>query len=113
MGATVVGDTIYISKDLDEKITSRERRVIYAHEIKHWRARDSWKLLFMQIIFFAFPAIVKRYRRKLEMAADLYSIIKTKDPEAFTTLLGKLERDDTYPDKQASLRLAERMKGTI
>lgn len=113
MGATVVGDTIYISKDLLSKINARERKIILAHELSHWERKDRIRLIIAKILLFPFPFLFKRYKKHLETIADKFSITKTKDVDAYISLLDKLNRDETYPSRESSLQLAESMKGRL
>jgi len=114
MGATIKGDTIYISKDLLKKVTPGERRIILAHEISHWQHKDNLKIFLIRILFFLFPPVINYFQRKFEMRADAEAINRTKDPDSFITLLEKLNRNNTeYPSKFLSLQLANNMRGKI
>lgn len=114
MGATLKGDTIYISNELLRVLTQRERRVLLAHEISHWKHKDSIKIFFINILFIIDPLVAYFLKRRIEMRADKEAILKTKDCDAFITLLDKLNRNRAdYPDKFSSIQLANNMRGQI
>lgn len=108
MGATVFNGKIYISKDLDEKITDRERRVLYAHEIAHYKNKDLWIKLFCLIVDPFRLWIYNRVSKALEIRADRYALEKTKDKKAFISLMHKLNHNckrKDYPTKQERINL--------
>jgi len=107
MSATVIGDSIYYSKDLINKLTYREFKIVLAHEFAHWINMDTIKFFIAQIILFPFPKLIAKYKRYLETEADRYAITKTKDPDAYLSLLNKIHRDITYPDINLSKQLAK------
>lgn len=114
MGATIKGDTIYISKDLLAKITLEERKIILAHEISHWQHKDNIKLIFIKFMFFFMPPVINYFKRKFEMRADREAIKRTKDINSFVSLLEKLKRNSPeYPSMSESLALANQMRGII
>ena len=114
MGATVVGDTIYISKDLSEKMTPAERKVLLAHEVYHWQHRDNLRFISAQILFFWCPPLFNYISRRIETQADKYSIKKTRDVDSFITLMEKLEHNNKrHPSKIERQQLAESMRGKI
>jgi len=105
MGATVVGNTIYISKDL--KLTPSERRVVIAHELGHCYFKHRLILLPVVLLFFWYPAIINAVKRYLEIQADLYALDKTKDYASFVSLMDKLQHNKSnHPTKEARVRLA-------
>jgi len=112
MGSTVKDGVIWISKDLAAKITSKERKIILAHEVSHWRHKDNDTMVFIRILFFWFPAIINYFSRRFEMRADKEAIKMTKDPDSFLTLLDKLgERGKGHPQLFDSIELANTMRG--
>lgn len=127
MGATVWKGVVYISKDLNDRLTEGERRVVFAHEIWHERNGDRLRKCLALITFPAvigwlislesyipalglacwFKPVMDAYSRHLEMEADRYSIEQTQDTDAFVSLLDKLDRNGpAYPSKEASVNLA-------
>lgn len=109
MGATIKGDTIYITKDLDKLLTQRERWVIWAHEIGHKVGRHKELmmliLIFCPIISWVFHKAIHRY---FEIEADKYALNKTKDPISFISVMDKLEHsNNTYPPKEYRVGLAK------
>jgi Zn-dependent protease with chaperone function len=128
MGATVYGKVIYISKGLAAQLTPRERKVLLAHELAHYNRKD--RLRIMLAIFLitvgilaafllgAFVAgwiligmsgfIVSAFMKHIELSADKYAVEKTKDPQAFTTLMNKLDHGGfTHPTKAERVRIAK------
>jgi len=108
MGATVWKDTIYIDKKLSEKLTPRERKIILAHEICHIKRKDRLrKLAFLWFLPIISLFFLDAFSRHLEIIADKYAIIKTNDPEAFISLMDKLEHNDkSHPPKEYRINLA-------
>ena len=107
MGACVVGETIYISKDLAEKLTGRERRVVLAHELGHYEHRHTLVNALWTILFFWWPSLVNRKRRHMEMIADRYALELTNDKQAFISLMDKLEHSGpSHPTKVERINLA-------
>lgn len=114
MGAMVFRNTIWISKELLEKINDREKRVIMAHELSHYIHKDNIKMTALRVLLFFCPFIVNSISKKIEMRADRESIIKTRDVSAFKSLIDKLNRKGSrYPSKKESLRMADEMAGVI
>jgi Zn-dependent protease with chaperone function len=127
MGATVWGDKVYISRDLNEQISTRERRVLLAHEVWHYKNRDRVRLVLAHILlgllttglfysqFFIpgvfvmimFRPVILAYQRHLELQADKYAIEVTQDRDAFLSLMDKLEHNGpTHPSKDERIALA-------
>lgn len=113
MGARLVGNTIWIHKELLKKITPDERKILLAHEISHYQNKDNIKMLLLKPMEKMFPEFAKEIRRGIENRADMFAIKKTKNIKAFKTLLDKLNRDDNYPTKEFSLNMANNMAGKI
>uniref|UniRef100_A0A6H1ZF67 Putative peptidase n=1 Tax=viral metagenome TaxID=1070528 RepID=A0A6H1ZF67_9ZZZZ len=111
MGATVIGKTIYISKDLAAKLTPRERKVLLAHELSHWKHRDYIKMFFIKLLGLINPNTANSMRCAIEIRADKEAILKTKDVKAFKALLLKLNRDGAkYPSIDFSIQMANNMR---
>lgn len=131
MSATVLGDTIYIDKKLDARLTPGERRVLLAHEIAHYQNKDRLKILLLMIaiiglsilafvnghIFIgialtvSFAYVIHWYQRQIELRADRFALYKTKDFDSFISLMDKLEHDGTsHPGKAERILLAEKMR---
>ena len=131
MGATILNDTIYIEKQLNDDMTPGERRVLLAHELGHYRGKHRIKILALMsllgilscvllfkghFIFFIasmlfFVPIVNTYRRHLEYRADVYALELTNDYDSFVSLMDKLEHDGTtHPGKADRINLAENMR---
>ena len=109
MGATILGDIIYISKDLDKKLTRGERRIVYAHELGHYIHKDRLLLTCVILLFFWCPAIINRFKRWCEIRADRYAIDNTRDLVSFRTLMDKLEHNNTdHLTKEQRLKMAEK-----
>ena len=114
MGSVLKGDKIYISKDLLSKINDKERKIILAHEISHWKHKDNFRIVLVRALFFMFPGVVNYFNRRFEMRADREAIKITKDPDSFLSLLDKLQRNKKeYPSRQSSIELANNMRGRI
>jgi Zn-dependent protease with chaperone function len=115
MGATYKGNKVYISKDLLAKITDRERKIVLAHEIYHLQHKDNIRMFLAKIFFFSCSEFLNHFLCDMELAADRWSIQKTRDIEAFITLMDKLEHNGLpdYPTKTQRLQLAESMRGKI
>ena len=96
MGAMLVGDTIYISKELSRAITKRERKVLLAHEISHYYHKDHIKNFFLRILSWFSLKTADKIKCNIEARADREAIQRTKDPQAFKTLLYKLKREGTW-----------------
>ena len=107
MGATIVGNVIYIDKDLDARLTERERRVIKAHEVCHYLRRDRLrKALFLCIPIFGL-LFANAFSRHLEIIADRFAIMLTKVPYAFISLMDKLQHNSkSHPTKEQRVKLA-------
>jgi len=114
MSSFVRGNTIHISKDLADKISKKERKVVLAHEISHWMHKDNIKIRIIRVLFFMFPRVVNYFNRKMEIRADKEAIQTTKDPDSFINLLNKLDREGPgYPSRKFSIELANNMRGRI
>lgn len=114
MGATIVGNKIWTSKDLYNRITDREFKVVLAHEVGHYKQKHRLFLIPVVLLFWWCPFIINSFKRFLERQADLYAIKMTKDIDAFITLLEKLSHDKaTHPTKEARLKMAHDMRGRI
>ena len=114
MGSTVIGDTIFISKDLSERINQRERKVLLAHELSHYFHRDWIKMLLIKPLELIAPKIADKIKCNIEIRADKEAIIKTRDPRAYLSLLDKLERKgNSYPTKEYSKTMATNMAGKL
>ena len=112
MGATIVGDTIFIDSALDRQLTKGERRVVLAHELGHYRAKDRLLLLPVVILFFWCPVIVNAFKRWLERRADRYALDTTKDYASFISLMDKLQHNNsTHPSKYDRILMAVTMRG--
>jgi len=107
MGAILLGNKIFISKGLSDRLSDRERKVLLAHEISHYKNKDIVKMFFIKVLLFFLPSVINNIKRKIEIRADMDAIEKTKDVEAYKSLLNKLTRDGPgYPSKQVSLNRA-------
>jgi Zn-dependent protease with chaperone function len=114
MGATFAGNTIYISKDLAEKLNKQERRVLLAHELGHILYKDKAFLYIVVALFFWCPAVVNRFKRLLERRADSFALSATKDIDSFISLMDKLTHDKpTHPTKQERVQFAESLRGRL
>jgi Zn-dependent protease with chaperone function len=111
MGATLWCDKIYISKDLSVRLSPRERRVLLAHELAHYYAKDRLRIagvsgglaVFICWLFsiqsyipavamiLMFGILVNAYCRHREIIADKKALAVTRDPQAFLSLMAKLE----------------------
>lgn len=132
MSATVLGNKIYVSNKLKERLTDREYRVLLAHEIGHFMSRDRMKIiLFMLsmvtvttvcfyfgqfiagiIFMLSFTPAVNMYRQRIELEADRFALLKTKDFDAFISLMDKLEHNgSTHPAKADRIGQAINMRG--
>lgn len=128
MGATVVGDIIYISNGLAEQLSKRERKVLLAHELAHYQRKDRLKIMLAGLLIFLsiftafiigmFAAgwiligmsgfIISTFIKHLELSADKFAIQKTQDPQAFQSLMDKLEHGGfTHPTKEQRNRIAK------
>lgn len=131
MSATVIGNKIYVSNKLKEQLTQREYRVLLAHEVGHFMSRDRLKIMsFMTgivlattacfyfgqfiagvIMMVSFKPAVDMYRRYVELNADRYALLKTKDFDAFISLMDKLDHNgSTHPGKADRIGLATNMR---
>ena len=107
-------NTIYISKDLNKRISKEERKIIYAHEIWHWQHKDRLLRAVIFILTFGIKRINDAFGRFLELRADRWAIEKTHDPDSFITLMEKLEHGRAdHPTKEARLKLAYQARGEI
>ena len=114
LGATVFLDKIYISKDLDAKLTPVERHIIWAHELYHSLCEHRIQLILLWILCLGITPLVNIFRRRMELEADRYAIYKTRDIDAFIGLMDKLEHGkSTHPAKEERIKLAEAMRGKI
>lgn len=114
MGATVIGNTIYVSTELVDRLNKREYKVVLAHEVGHWKQKHRILLLPVVLLFWWCPAVVNAFKRFLERQADIYALKMTKDIDAFITLLDKLQHDNaTHPTKEARIQLAQAMRGRL
>lgn len=110
----MIGDEIFISRKLLRILTPRERKVLLAHEVSHWQHKDNIKMFFIKTLLFMFPYVINYLQRQMEIRADREAIEKTKDIEAFKTLLSKLHRSSKcYPSNKFSLTMADKMAGKI
>jgi Zn-dependent protease with chaperone function len=131
MGATIFKDKVYISHDLDDILTTRERRVLLAHEVAHYKNKDRlriagvmlalsaltlWFMIIQSYIFavgvcLCFRPLVRAYQRRCELRADKYAIEVTQDRDAFLSLMDKLQHaKDTHPSKSERIALANNMR---
>jgi Zn-dependent protease with chaperone function len=114
MGATILGDTIYISKNLNKIITPRERLVVLAHELAHYKYKDRLLKFLFLIFTLGIPKLNNLFSQYIENRADEYAIKKTKDPDAFISLLDVLNRKGSnYPSKEDSIKLANNLRGKL
>lgn len=112
MGATIIGNMLYIDKKLDDKLSSGERRVLIAHELGHYLEAHKFFLSIVVIFFFWCPALVNTFKRWLEYRADFYALKITKDYASFISLMDKLEHNNnTHPAKSERILMALTMRG--
>lgn len=133
MSATVLGNKIYVSNKLKERLTDREYKVLLAHEVGHFVARDRLKIILFMfaliastslcfyfgqfiagvIFMLSFKPAVDMFRRTVELEADRFALRKTKDFDAFVSLMDKLDHNgSTHPAKAERIGLAINMRGT-
>jgi len=114
MGATVIGNTIYVSTDLAERLSKREYKLVLAHEVGHYIEKHRLFLLPVVLLFFWCPPVVNAFKRFLDKRADIYALKATKDIDAFISLLDKLTHNNaTHPTKDERIKLAETMRGRL
>jgi len=134
MSATVFGNKIYVSHDLHDRLTEREYRVLLAHEIGHFMARDRAKIIFMMLtltsiitglfyfgqfvgavmMMILFKPAVEFYQRHVELNADRFALRKTRDFDSFISLMDKLEHNGrTHPGKAERVQLAKDMRDKL
>lgn len=131
MGATIYNHMIYIDPKLSAKLTEREKAVLINHEIGHDKGHDRIKILLFIAAQFAlvvisllsgfwfisillllfFIPMTHGFQRQLEIMADEYALNRTKDYNAFISLMDKLEHDgNTHPGKAERISLALKMR---
>lgn len=132
MSATVLGNKIYVSNKLKDRLTDREYRVLLAHEVGHFMAKDRLKIVGLMLaltlatavcfiygqylagvlVMLVFNPAVNKYQRYVELNADRFALRKTKDFDAFISLMDKLEHNgSTHPAKADRIGQAINMRG--